>query len=74
MKIILELSQKFESEFKLEKMYLSEEDKIVVDALISLGFKSIQAKKLLSQLAKNLSLEDKIKEGIKLATNPEKKI
>lgn len=72
MKIILELSQKFESEFILEKMYMSEEDKIVVDALISLGFKSLEAKKLLRDIPKNLSLEEKIKEGIRMATNPRK--
>lgn len=69
MKIILELSQKLESEFRLEKMYLSEEDKTVVDALVSLGFKSSEAKKILSKLAKNLSLEEKIKQGLKLGTH-----
>lgn len=72
MKIILELSQKLESEFKLEKMFLTEDEKTVVDALVSLGFKSVEAKKILVQLPKDLSLEEKIKEGIKLATNPNK--
>lgn len=65
MKIILELSQKFESEFKLEKMYLSEEDKTVIDALVSLGFKSLEAKKILTKLPKNLPLEEKIKQALK---------
>jgi len=65
MKIILELSQKLESEFQLAKMYLSEEDKIVVDALVSLGFKSAEAKKILTKIDKNLSLEDKIKIALK---------
>jgi len=69
MKIILELSQKLESEFRLEKMYLSEEDKTVVDALVSLGFKSSEAKKILSKLDKKLSLEEKIKQGLKLGTH-----
>lgn len=69
MKIILELSQKLESEFKLEKMYLSEDDKTVIDALVSLGYKAIEAKKILSKLPKNLSLEDKIKQGLKLSAN-----
>jgi len=68
MKIILELSHKLSSEFQLEKMYLSEEDKVVIDALVSLGFKSNEAKKILSKLDKNLSLEEKIKEGLKLGT------
>lgn len=74
MKIILELSQKLESEFKLEKMYLSEEDKTVVDALVSLGFKTLEAKKVLAQIAKDLSLEERIKEGLRLATNPKKRV
>src|SRR3989344_2483518 len=68
MKIILELSQKLQSEFKLEKMYLSEDDKTVVDALASLGFTANEAKKILSKLPKNLSLEDKIKAGLKIGT------
>lgn len=68
MKIILELSHKLSSEFQLTKMYLSEEDKTVIDALVSLGFKSSEAKKILSKLDKNLSLEEKIKEGLKLGT------
>ena len=74
MKIILELSQKLESEFKLEKMYLSEDDKTVIDALISLGFKSNEAKKILSGLPKNLSLEEKIKEGLRQTSNPKTSI
>ncbi len=68
MKIILELSTRLKSEFELEKMYISEDDKTVVDALVSLGFKSIEAKKVLQKLPKDLSIEDKIKEGLRLAT------
>ena len=69
MKIILELSQKLEAEFQLEKLFLSEEDKTVIDALVSLGFKSGDAKKILSKIDKKLSLEEKIKEGLKISTN-----
>lgn len=69
MKIILELSQKLQSEFKMEKMYLSEEDKTVVDALVSLGFKSQDAKKIMTKLPKNLSIEEKIRQGLRLASN-----
>lgn len=69
MKIILELSQKLQSEFKMEKMYLSEEDKTVVDALVSLGFKSQEAKSILVKLPKNLSVEDKIREALRSATS-----
>ncbi|OGK14669.1 Holliday junction DNA helicase RuvA [Candidatus Roizmanbacteria bacterium RIFCSPHIGHO2_02_FULL_37_15] len=70
LKIILELSEKLDAEFKLEKMYLSEDDKTVVDALVSLGFKSNEAKKILGQLPNKISIENKIKEAIRLATNP----
>lgn len=66
MKIILELSQKLKSEFELEKMYLSEEDKMVIEALVSLGYKTYPAKKVLSKLPKNLPLEEKIKKALKM--------
>lgn len=69
MKIILELSQKLQSEFKMEKMYLSEEDKTVIDALVSLGFKSAEAKSILVKLPKKLSVEEKIREALRSTTN-----
>ncbi len=72
LKIILELSQKFSTEFKLEKMYMSEDDKTVVDALVSLGFKTLEAKNILNKLPKNITLEEKIREGIKLASDPKR--
>lgn len=65
-KIILELSSKLDSEFEMKNMVLSEEDKTVIDALVSLGYKSQEAKKILSRLPKNLSVEEKIKEGLKI--------
>jgi Holliday junction DNA helicase RuvA len=64
MKIILELSSKLKSDFDISKMILSDEDKTVVEALVSLGYKSYDAKKLLSKLPKNLSVEEKIKEAL----------
>lgn len=64
MKIILELSQKLKQDFTLEKMYLSEDDKLVIDALVSLGFKINEAKKILQKIPKNLSVEDKIKKAL----------
>lgn len=72
MKIILELSQKLDSEFQLEKMFISDEDKTIVDALVSLGFKSLEAKKIVRDIPKNLSLEERIKEAIRSATNPKR--
>jgi len=69
MKIILELSQKLKQEFSLEKMYLSEDDKLVIDALVSLGFKSGEAKRMLQQIPKDLTVEEKIKKGLQLSNN-----
>lgn len=68
MKIILELAPKLESEFKMNQMYYSDDDKTVVDALVSLGFKSQEAKELFQKLPKELSVEQKIKEGLKLGS------
>lgn len=68
MKIILELSSKLKSEFDMNKMVLSDEDKTVIGALISLGYKSYDAKKLLSKLPKNLSVEEKIKKALNLTS------
>jgi len=65
MKIILELSQKLKSEFDMQKMNLSDEDKTVVDALMALGYKSQEAKQALSKISKGLSIEEKIKEALK---------
>ncbi len=68
MKIILELSQKLKSEFQMGKMYLSEDDKIVIDALVSLGFKSADAKNILIKLPKNLSVEERIRQALRKTT------
>lgn len=69
LKIILELSQKLKSEFKLDQIQeVGEDDKIVVDALVSLGFRANDAKQIISKLPKELSVENKIKEAIRMAT------
>ena len=65
MKIILELSSKLKTSFDMKNMDLSDDDKTVIDALISLGYKSYDAKKILSKLAKNLSVEEKIEKALK---------
>lgn len=66
LKIILELAQKFESEFILEQTYHTEEERVVIDALISLGFKSNDAKDVLAKMDKAKSTEEKITEGIRI--------
>ncbi|MFA6016485.1 MAG: Holliday junction branch migration protein RuvA [Patescibacteria group bacterium] len=65
MKIILELSSKLKSDFDMAKMVLSDDDQTAVSALVSLGYKSFDAKKIISKLPKNLTVEEKIKEALK---------
>ena len=65
MKIILELSSKFKSNFDMKNMILSDDDQTAVSALVSLGYKSYDAKKIISKLPKNLTVEEKIKKALK---------
>ena len=69
MKIILELSSKLKTDFDMKNMVLSDDDQTVISALISLGYKSLEAKKIISKLPKNLSVEEKIKEALKKNSN-----
>lgn len=66
MKIMLELSQKIKSEFKIGQFSLSEEDKTVIDALVALGYKSQEAKSLFSRIPRDMSIENKIKYALNL--------
>lgn len=66
MKILLELAQKLNSEFSLTAMNISEEDKSVIDVLQSLGFKAAEAKKVLQKLPSSATLEEKIRQAIRL--------
>ncbi len=74
MKIILELSQKLKGEFAMEKMYLSEDDKTVVEALMALGYKSQDAKTLLTKIPKDLPLERRIQEALKFTEAIKKRV
>jgi len=74
LKIVVELSGKIESGFSLSKIYMSEEDKLVLDALVSLGFKTEEARKIMINIPKNLSVEEKIKKGLQLGTTKKKKV
>lgn len=66
MKIILELSQKLKSEFKFSSMQMSDEDKTVIEALVALGYKTQEAKNLFQKLPEGLTVEEKIKQALKL--------
>jgi len=64
-KILLDLSNKFEVEFKPENKVLTEDDRLAVEGLLSLGFKRHEALKALENLDQSLSLEQKITQAIK---------
>ena len=66
MKILLELSVKFKTEFKFEQQ-LSPDDKTVIDALVELGYKKNEAQQLFEKLPKELSIEKKIQEALRMS-------
>lgn len=66
MKILLELSQKFKTEFKFEQ-HLSADDKTVIDALVELGYKKSEAQQLFEKIPKELSIEKKIQQALKMS-------
>jgi len=47
---------------------------MVIEALVSLGFKSKEAKEIFNNIPKRGTLEEKIKHGIKYATSHKKKL
>lgn len=61
--IVLDLKGKLESS---EEVALDESDDDVVLALVALGYKNVEIKKILPKLNKEDSVEDKIKEALKL--------
>jgi Holliday junction DNA helicase RuvA len=66
MKIVLELSAKFKTEFKFEQ-HLSSDDKTVIDALVELGYKRAEAQQLFEKLPKELSIEKKIQAALRMS-------
>lgn len=68
MKIVLELSVKFKTEFKFEQQ-LSADDKTVIDALVELGYKKNEARQLFEKLPKELSVEKKIQEALRMSVH-----
>ena len=66
LKIILELSQKFKTEFTFQDEEVSEDDKTVIEALTSLGFGNKEIRKTISGLPKDMKIEDKITKAIQV--------
>ncbi len=63
---MLELSSKFDTEFKLDQPMETEEDKMVIDALSSLGFKVSEARAVLEKLPDGLEVEQRVKKAIQI--------
>jgi len=59
-KILLDLSTKFNVDYKLEKQEVTAESQMVVEALMSLGFKKHEAYEALEKISQDLPLEEKI--------------
>lgn len=72
-KILLELSTLVKKDYRFKPSHLSEDDKLVVEALVSLGFKRYESTRIINQLAKKLTVEEKIKQAIKLMTKNNRK-
>ena len=68
-KILLELSTKFDVEFKAPKVTFTEEDKILVEALVSLGFTRPEALTVMDKIPSDLTIEQKITKALKLLNN-----
>ena len=66
MKIILELSQKFKTEFTFQDQEVSEDDITVIEALTSLGFGNKEIRKTIANLPKDQRIEDKITKAIQI--------
>lgn len=65
MKIIVEIAEKLKTEVELDKLFVTEEDKNALDALVALGYKMAEARQLLSKIDRTLPLEEKIKQALK---------
>ncbi|MEK9178986.1 MAG: Holliday junction branch migration protein RuvA [Patescibacteria group bacterium] len=65
-KILLELSTKFNAEYQLPKIAFTEDDKLVVEALVTLGFRKPEALEILEKLPPGDTLELKITKALQL--------
>ena len=67
LKIILELSQKMKQHFQLDKFTAdTKDDKIVVDALVSLGYTATDAKQRAGKTDLRSSVEERIREALRV--------
>lgn len=65
-KLLVELSQVFEQDVEFSKLFLDEEDKLLLEALKTLGYNPSQIKKIIIKVEKNKPLEERVKLALKL--------
>ncbi|MFW5703375.1 MAG: Holliday junction branch migration protein RuvA [Patescibacteria group bacterium] len=68
LKILLELSQKMKQTFIIPSEESDEQDSTLYDALLSLGFASKDIHNVTNKIDKEQTLEEQLKEGIRLLT------
>jgi Holliday junction DNA helicase RuvA len=68
-KILLELSHKISKDFDMSSLAITADDKLFIDALGALGFHRNDIQSISGKLDKTLSIEEQIKEAIKLLSN-----
>lgn len=72
LKVILELSNKFEKEFDFSGVYLTPDDKTVVEALVALGMMRRESISLVRKTSNKLSVEERVKKALLLASSAAK--
>ncbi len=67
LKIIVELGQKFKkTDFKFDDLNISQKDKDLIETLLALGFNKKQIYPILRKVDLNLSLEERVKQALKM--------
>lgn len=67
-KILLELSGKLGEDVDISKITLTPEDKLVIDALKSLGFAISDISKIIDNLNPKFTIEEKVRQAIQMLT------
>jgi Holliday junction DNA helicase RuvA len=67
MKIIVELSSKLEGAIDESKLFVTDETKTVIDALVALGYPAADARHIVHKLPNTLTVEQMITEALKMS-------
>ncbi len=64
-KLIIELGNIFEEEIKVQNLFVNEEDRLLIEALKTLGYKLSEIKEIIPKVERGLSLEERLKKALK---------